>query len=111
MLNFGHAGSNPNREESRNFPGSDGTANASTEWEDFQAGGMEKLWDVRSKKKKKKQARKELTVLLNGCASETAALNKRQLPPPLPHAHPPGVSLGMRSSLVEIPEPVNPRGL
>lgn len=108
MLNFGHGGSNPNREESRNFPGSDGTANASTEWEDFQAVGMEKLWDVRSKKKK--QARKELTVLLNGCASETATLNKCQLPPP-PHAHPPGVSLGMRSSLVEIPEPVNPTGL
>ena len=54
MLNFGHAGSNPNREESRNFPGSDGTANASTEWEDFQAGGMEKLWDVRSKKKQER---------------------------------------------------------
>lgn len=108
MLNFGHAGSNPNREESRNFPGSDGTANTSTEWEDFQAGGMEKLWDVRSKKKK---ARKELAVLLNGYASETAALNKRQPPPPLPPAHPPGVSLGMRSSLVEISEPVNPTGL
>lgn len=108
MLNFGHAGSNPNREESRNFPGSDGTANASTGWEDFQAGGMEKLWDVRSKKK---QARKELAVLLNGYASETAALNKRQPPPALPHAHPPGVSLGTRSSLVEISEPVNPTGL
>lgn len=73
-------------------------------------GGMEKLWDVRSKKKKK-QARKELAVLLNGYASETAALNKRQPPPPLPHAHPPGVSLGMRSSLVEISGPVNPTGL
>lgn len=59
----------------------------------------------------KKKARKELAVLLNGYASETAALNKRQPPPPLPPAHPPGVSLGMRSSLVEISEPVNPTGL
>lgn len=111
MRNFGHAGSNPNREESRNFPGSDGTANASTEWEDFQAGGDGEVVGCAFKKKKKKQARKELAVLLNGYASETAALNKRQPPPPLPHAHPPGVSLGTRSSLVEISGPVNPTGL
>lgn len=59
MRNFGHAGSNPNREESRNFPGSDGTANASTEWEDFQAGGDgEVVGCAFKKKKKKKQARK-----------------------------------------------------
>ena len=54
MRNFGHAGSNPNREESRNFPGSDGTANASTEWEDFQAGGDGEVVGCAFKKKKKK---------------------------------------------------------
>lgn len=54
-----------------------------------------------------KQARKGLVVLLNGCSSETAALNKSQSPQPAP-AH---ILASFSRNWVETSKPANPTGL